>query len=62
MWLAHFYLKSEEEFIEKMVRGIEHYDDNLHHLKLQDFYDLDSKCDLEDNSLKELYLRLKESN
>lgn len=62
MWIAHYYLKSEEEFKLKISRGRADTNQVEHRLKMQKFYDLDEKCTIENNFIKELYNKLKSKN
>ncbi|MEY5042352.1 MAG: hypothetical protein RLZZ414_1916 [Bacteroidota bacterium] len=58
MWIAHYYLKSEEEFNFKITRGRAYTNKESEMLKMQGFYELDKECTKEYNFVKDLYLKL----
>jgi hypothetical protein len=58
MWIAHYYLKSEEEFKFKISRGRADTDNIEYKLKIDSFYSLDKLCTKENNFVKNLYLKL----
>lgn len=58
MWIAHYYLKSEEEFQFKISRGRADTDNVEYKRKIEEFYTLDKSCAHENNFVKNLYLKL----
>jgi hypothetical protein len=59
MWLAHYYLKSEEEFKLKISRGRADTNEEKYQRRLNDFYEMDALCKTENTFVKDLYLKFK---